>query len=284
MEADQAAIVLARWVYYGAVMTLFGSSLFPLYAGPPHAEAALPRIVATAIAFAMLVAAFVWLLCFSAALGEPESAVETMRAVLFDSGFGPAWLVRLSGAGLALVAALAGRPWLMIAATLIALVCEGWSGHAAAWGVAGSLAQAVHVACAGAWIGGLVPLASLVFHARKNGNGASVAGTALRRFSRYGVVFVSGIAITGLLNTWYMLDGRPNLTSSYDRVLVAKMALFAMMVAVAALNRYRLVTRLTRSDPAPVLRALSRNIVIELFIGAAVLLDVSALGLMHPHS
>jgi len=129
-----------------------------------------------------------------------------------------------------------------------------------------------------------VPLASSVFHARKDGNGASVAGTALRRFSRYGVVFVSGIAITGLLNTEYMLDSRPNLTSSYDRVLVAKIALFAMMVTVAALNRYRLVTRLTRSDPAPVFRALSRNIVIELFIGAAVLLDVSALGLMHPHS
>ena len=81
-----------------------------------------------------------------------------------------------------------------------------------------------------------------------------------------------------------MRDGRPNLTSSYDRVLVAKIGLFAMMVAVAALNRYRLVTRLTRSDPAPVLRALSRNIFIELFIGTAVLLDVSALGLMHPHS
>src|SRR4051794_24476131 len=181
MEADQAPIILARWVYYGAVMTLFGSSLFPLYTGPTRAEAALPRIVATAIAFAMLVAAFVWLLCFSAALGEPENAIETMQTVLFDSGFGPTWLARLSGAGLALVAALARRAWLMIAATLIALVCEGWSGHAAAWGLAGSLVQAVHVACAGAWIGGLVPLASLVFHARKNGKAVPVADTALRQ-------------------------------------------------------------------------------------------------------
>ena len=32
MEPNQAAIVLARWLYYGAVMVLFGSSLFPLYA------------------------------------------------------------------------------------------------------------------------------------------------------------------------------------------------------------------------------------------------------------
>jgi copper resistance protein D len=283
VELD-ASLVVARWTYYGAAMVLFGSSLFPLYAGPPPAEAALPRIVATAIAYAMLVAAFVWLLWFSAALGEPENTVEAMRTVLFESGFGPAWLVRLSGAGLALAATLAGRPWLIIAGTLTALACEGWSGHPAAWGFAGSLVQAVHVACAGAWIGGLVPLAWLVFHASKNGNAASVAGTALRRFSRYGVVFVSGIALTGLINTWHMLDGRPNLTSSYDRVLVAKVALFVMMVTVAALNRYRLVNRLTHSDPAPVFRALSRNIAIELFIGIAVLLDVSALGLMNPHS
>src|SRR4051812_36378442 len=98
-------------------MVLFGSSLFPLYVSLPPAQAALPRIVATAIAFAMLMAAFVWLLCFSAAIGEPENAVETMRTILFDTGFGPAWLVRLSGAGLALVAALAERPWLIIAGT-----------------------------------------------------------------------------------------------------------------------------------------------------------------------
>src|SRR3954453_22250333 len=95
-------------------MVLFGSSLFPLYVGPPPAEAALPRIVATAIAYAMLVAAFVWLLWFSAALGEPENTVEAMRTVLFESGFGPAWLVRLSGAGLALAAALAGGARLVI--------------------------------------------------------------------------------------------------------------------------------------------------------------------------
>src|SRR4051812_36399411 len=105
MEADQAPIVLARWAYYVAAMTLFGSSLFPLYAGPSRAETALPRLVVTAVALAMLLATVVWLICFSAALGGPENAAETMRTLLFDSGFGPAWLVRLSGAGLALVAA-----------------------------------------------------------------------------------------------------------------------------------------------------------------------------------
>ena len=144
--------------------------------------------------------------------------------------------------------------------------------------------QAAHVVCAGAWIGGLVSLAVLVARARKNGAAEPRATAALRRFSRYGAIFVAGIALTGLMNTWHMLDGRLDLAGSYDRVLFAKVALFAMMVAVAALNRYRLVPRLTRSDPALVFRALSFTIVIELFIGAVVLLAVSALGLMNPYS
>ena len=124
----------------------------------------------------------------------------------------------------------------------------------------------------------------LVARTRKNGAAGPRATTALRRFSRYGAIFVAGIALTGMINTWHMLEGRLDLGRSYDRVLFAKVALFTMMVTVAALNRYRLVPRLTRSDPALVFRALSFTIVIELFIGAVVLLAVSALGLMSPYS
>ena len=134
------------------------------------------------------------------------------------------------------------------------------------------------------WIGGLVSLAVVVVRARTNGAAGPRAAAALRRFSRYGAIFVAGIALTRLINTWHMLDGRLDLASSYDRVLFAKVALFTMMVTVAALNRYRLVPRLTRSDPAPVFQALSFSIAMELFIGTGVLLAVSALGLMNPYS
>ena len=97
-------------------------------------------------------------------------------------------------------------------------------------------------------IGGLVSLAVLVARARRNGAAEPRATAALRRFSRYGAIFVAGIALTGLMNTWHMLEGRLDFARSYDRVLLAKVALFAMMVAVAALNRYRLVAG-SRSSP-----------------------------------
>ena len=165
MEFD-AALILARWVYYGTAMVLFGSLLLPVYASPTP-EAALPRAVATTLAFAMLGAAIMWLLCFSATLGDTEDAVERCELSCSRTASVRPWLARLSGAGLALVAVLARRPRLVVAATLIALTCEGWSGHAAAWSFTGSLVQAAHVVCVGAWIGGLVSLALLVVRARK---------------------------------------------------------------------------------------------------------------------
>jgi putative copper resistance protein D len=282
VELD-APLILARWMYYCAATTLFGSSLFPLYAGPgpDEPDRGLPRIGAIVLALATLSSAIVWLLCFAAALGVPEDAVETMRAVLFDSSFGPAWLARLSGAGLALAAALAGRPRLVVGAMLIALACEGWSGHAAAWGLGGCLAQAVHVVCAGAWIGGLAPLASLVVRGMKDSADAAFAEAALRRFSNYGVVFVAAVALTGAVNAWHMVDGRPDLARAYEGVLLIKIVLFGLMVAVAALNRFRLVARLRRPDSRALLPRLSRNIAIEQFIGLA---RVSVLGLMNPHA
>src|SRR5215207_9946377 len=169
MEADQAALVLARWIYYGAVMTLFGSSLFPLYAlaGRDPVPALLPRTVNLALALVALVATAGWLLGFAATLVGPEDWADTLKAILFESSFGAVWVVRLAGALLLLGATLLRHPGLIAALSLILLACEGWSGHAAAWGLAGSITMVVHVVSASAWIGGLVPLSRFVHTAQQ---------------------------------------------------------------------------------------------------------------------
>jgi copper resistance protein D len=162
MEADQAPVVLARWVYYGSVIILFGSSLFPLYAlvGRDPAPALLPRAVNVTLALAALVAASGWLLGFTAMLAGPEDWADTLRAVLLQSDLGTVWIVRLLGAAL-LVGATLLHHTLVAAPSLVLLACEGWSGHAAAWETVGSLTMAAHLVGAGAWIGGLVPLARI---------------------------------------------------------------------------------------------------------------------------
>src|SRR4051812_21400580 len=250
MEADQTPIVLARWVYYGAVMTLFGSSLFPLYAlaGRDPAPALLPRALNVTLALAALVAASGWLLGFTATLAGPEDWADTLKAVLLESGFGTVWVVRLLGTIMVLGAALLQSTALIAALSLVLLACEGWSGHAAAWGAAGSLTMVVHVVSASAWIGGLMPLIRFVSVAQRHRYSTTDAQIVLSRFSHLGVAVVGTIAVTGAANTWRMLGTAPDPTSVYGGVLLAKVALFAFMLMLAAANRYWLMPRLAQQD------------------------------------
>src|SRR5829696_4480015 len=214
MEADQAAIVLARWVYYGTVMTLFGSSLFPLYAlaGRDPAPAFLPRAVNLTLALAALVATSGWLLGFVATLVGPEDWADTLKALLFESSFGAVWVVRLAGALLLLGATLLRHPGLIAALSLILLACEGWSGHPAAWGLAGSITMVAHVVSASAWIGGLVPLGRFVRAAQQHRYSITDAQIVLLRFSHLGMAAVGLLMVTGAANTWRMLGMVPDPT------------------------------------------------------------------------
>src|SRR3954470_10876598 len=206
MEAE-APIVLARWVYYGAVMILFGSSLFPLYAlaGRDPTPALLPRAVNVTLAVAALLAASGWLLGFTATLAGPEDWADSLKAILLESSFGTVWIVRLVGALLLLGASLLRHPALIAALSLILLACEGWSGHPAAWGLAGSITMVAHVVGASAWIGGLVPLGRFVRTAQQHRYSVMDAQSVLLRFSHLSMAAVSLIAVTGAVNTWRML-------------------------------------------------------------------------------
>ena len=285
MDVD-GTLVFARWVYFLSVMVLFGSALFTFYALDRTATPApvpLPRSVNLALALAAVIFATIWLLAFTAGLAGSEGMVESLRGVLLESDFGTIWFVRLSLAFLLLVISLLGRPELIVGPAFLLLTCEGWQGHAAAWDPMGSLTQALHVAGAGAWIGGLLPLGRVIAAAQRHPSEVAGAETVLARFSRFGIVVVALIAVTGALNTWRMLGGFPDPGNSYGRALLFKISLFVAMVGLAVYNRYALVSRM-KSAPAKGLRTLSRNVALEQIIGFCVLLDVSALGLMDPHA
>src|SRR4051795_8056683 len=281
MEAE-APIVLARWVYYGAVMILFGSSLFPLYAlaGRDPTPALLPRAVNVTLAVAALVAAFGWLLGFTATLVGPDGWADTLQAILLESSFGTVWIVRLTGALLLLGATLLRYPVRIAAPSLILLACEGGSGHAAAWGLAGSITMVVHVVSASAWIGGLVPLGRFVRAAQQHRYSITEAHVVLLRFSHLGLAAVSLIAVTGVVNTWRMLAMAPDPIDAYGRVLLAKVALFGLMLVLAVTNRYWLMPQF--GGPGWPLGFLVCTILMEQTLAAGVLLAVSALGLMDP--
>ncbi|MER8824050.1 MULTISPECIES: copper homeostasis membrane protein CopD [unclassified Mesorhizobium] len=285
MDVD-GTLAFARWVYFLSVMILFGSALFPFYALDKTAAPALaplPRNINPALALAAAIFAAIWLLCFTAGLSGREGMVDTLRSVLMESDFGTVWFVRLSLVLLLLVISFSGRPELIVGPAFLLLTCEGWQGHAAALGLLASLTQALHVASAGAWIGGLLPLGLLIAAAQRHPSEVAGVETVLWRFSRFGMMAVALIFFTGAMNTWLMLGSFPDPRNSYGRILLFKISLFVAMVGLAVYNRYALVSRM-KSEPVKSLGTLSRNVALEQIIGFGVLMDVSALGLMDPYA
>ena len=172
---------------------------------------------------------------------------------------------------LAVPAALAGA-W--------ALAAPGISGHAGDPG-RGLLViglDAVHVAAAAIWIGGLVQLAVVTPHATRgltqplrDDTRARIAG----RFSRMAVAAVAVLAVTGGLRALWELSSVSQVwTTSYGRTLLAKTLLLLMTLAVASRSR-RFLGRF------PMLR---RSVTAELVVLSAVVAAVALLTNLPPGS
>lgn len=223
-------------------------------------------------------------------------------AVLTQTQFGLVSQTRLLFAGvLVVLLVLPGRTrdhvpsWLRVPIAAIAVLLLGslaWTGHAGgATGVGGRLhllSDVLHVLAAGAWIGGLVPLALLVAQVSQRPDGACVlvCDKVLRRFSNLGIVSVATILVSGIINTWFLTNYMRGLIGTdYGQLVQIKIGLFLAMVCLAADNRLRLLPRLSRERDRSLqetLGRLRRNIALEIALGFAVVYVVGVLGVTPP--
>jgi putative copper resistance protein D len=269
---------------YAAVMALFGSSLFALYAGVGSRVSGnsttdrrmqhwLARILcfgallAVIFAFGALLAvifAFGALLAVASRMSGSTVGTlgrDTLLSVVFRTRFGKVWQAEV-GLSLLLAAVLplalaSTRRRACYVGTLLAsgalLVGLASVGHATMdSGVSGVLHlanHALHVMAAAAWLGGLLPLAlALVLtatHRNRSDPWSSTARQCLANFSKMGVVAVAVLMLTGLGNAGFLIpDAGALLTTDYGRVLLIKVGLFTLMLAFAARNRFGLMPRL----------------------------------------
>ena len=304
-------LIFIRAVHFAATLTLAGTLIFaaavvgpimPQMGGAGAAlRARLLRIAWWSFA-AALISGVAWLVVLAADISEraPSEAFfgGIVWTVLLHTTFGHDWLARLVLA--ALLAAALGwispkhldlRRWAIAALLASAFAAAAvHSGHAAAtagWlGTFHRAADGLHLIAASAWLGGLLPLALLLTAARREGISLALAREATLRFSTLGLISV-GVLIG----------------TDYGRLLLAKVALFLAMVAIAAINRLRLTPRLALTVSSPpcgeallharsangapaaarrALRALARNSVMEATLGLAILVIVGALGTTPP--
>ena len=308
-----AMIVAARTVHFASAILLFGGLLFALAVATPiwrdadrvtqqrgrrHLPTALVYGAWTLVASA--ISGAIWLAAEAAMMsGTPLAqaiSADTIGLVLGRTEFGRLWVLRLVLA-LALGALLLsiGRSTneqrslrIAVGAVLVAaayLASLAWAGHAAAGQGSGRYVQivsdVVHLLAAGAWLGALPGLVFLL------GGAQPLEATAetVRRFSTLGAVSVSALVLSGLGNGWYLVGGVPALLGTdYGHLLLAKLALFAAMVTLAAVNRLSLTARLTVQDTSnpSVLRSLRRNATLEIAAGIIVVAIVGVLGIKVP--
>jgi putative copper resistance protein D len=289
------ALAVSRLVHYASLMLMFGSST--LLAGL-HSTS-LGVLTARRLRFMQSVAAVLvtfsllaWLPLESATIGDSWSSAvdrDAWSAIVLQTGFGHVWDVRMVLAAItSCVAVFAPRIAQGVIATCsgILLGLIGLTGHAAMQeGMIGWLhrcGDAVHLLCAGAWLGSLIPFFWLLRAVRDPAHRAEAA-VALRMFSERGHVAVAGVLLSGSLNTWLVLGHWPvHWNSPYQVLLAMKILLTGVMVALAISNRYRWVPAM-KSDADTATRAIYRRTVTGLALGVGCLALVSLFGLLEPH-
>ena len=244
------------------------------------------RLQAGAAAVALL-AAIAWLGLAVVAFGGRDLAsfLGTLGTVLFATSLGPAWLLRLAAAlALLLVAALRPRPLPLLALAAVVLGTEAGIGHGATHGWTYQLAQVVHLLAAGAWLGGLLALATLL-HGAPGALAEDRVAAVLLRFSTVGIVSVIAIAATGALSAWLMLERAANPFGAYGRLVVVKARPLSGDAAGGRLQPLPAgaAPRGQRRSRAP-LRRLRQSILVEQGLGLSVLLVASRLGITDPSS
>jgi copper transport protein len=181
--------------------------------------------------------------------------------------------VEVIRAGLALLAlwalALARRPGLALCFAAAAVGASGFTGHSAAIHPAWTVpAKAIHVAAVAVWTGGL---AVLFLTTRRDADHRALAV----RVSSLSLAAVVALAATGVLQALLFAPGLGLLArSAYGAVLLAKLVGMAVLVAIGARNRYRLVPRLPAEDARVSLR---RAVGWELIVMSLVLLAAGLL-------
>jgi copper transport protein len=118
------------------------------------------------------------------------------------------------------------------------------------------------------WVGALLPLMALAL------SPAQPLLPVLQRFSKIAVPVVGMVALTGLLLAVIQLESFQALTSTnYGWILCIKLALVAVLLALAALNRFRLTPALQSGSHS--MRPLVRSIGLECAVVVGILAVVA---------
>ncbi|HEU4572720.1 MAG TPA: copper resistance protein CopC, partial [Candidatus Limnocylindrales bacterium] len=266
-----SAATQATFLLDGGILVAFGLMLIAWVVLEPlgPVSPAVPRGAGVALVVAGVGAALLVLVAASDVGADPiQYAIRTRPGLLLAArtalgilgGLGVLALVRRRGAD------AAGS--LAMFAAAAALGVTAIAGHAAAFGSpAPIVADALHLAAASAWVGGLVALVALATFGRAD---AQTLRAIVPRFSAVALVSIAFLALTGAYAAWLETADFTAFDDPYLRLLAIKVVVALLAFAVGAVNFVR--------DPADRrLGGLGRRVGIETGLAVVVVVVTAAL-------
>jgi copper transport protein len=224
---------VARFAALGGLVLLLGCAAFGLVVAEPS-----PRLAwaGWGLATAGAVAALLLQGPYGAGLPATRAFDTTLLGDVAGTRYGAAALARIGVLAVAVPPVLRRRTAVAVAGPAL-LVATSLTGHAGTGGALALAADATHLAAACAWLGGLACLVA--------GRGRLDAAP-LHRWSRAAAAYVAVLVGTGTYGAWREVGAWADLTgTAYGRLVVAKVALLAAMLACAVVARRRLRSRIT---------------------------------------
>jgi len=299
--------VAVRFALYLDLALLCGVPLFLLYSFRREWEEGEPGLgfgawpAAAAGAGVLLAALSLALLAQSMSGAESLTALRfpILAMVVGGTHAGLAGAIRIGALLLALWCALRMRHrrvaglWAVAGCAFVALASLAWGGHGAMdEGVQGYVhlwADIVHLLAAAGWVGALAVFAKVSWpSAGAPRRQVRLLSRGLAGFASLGTVIVAALTLTGAANYAFIVGPNFNglLSSPYGLLLLGKLGLFAMMLGLAAANRFRLAPRLEAAiaadRPGAALVLLRRSVALEAGAATAILLLVAWLGTLGP--
>ncbi|MGJ7582779.1 copper homeostasis membrane protein CopD [Variovorax sp. RHLX14] len=304
MDLDWGS-VYHRFGLYADLMVLFGMPLFSLYALKNEERSTFPGRILPIIIFGSILLGLVLSVASLVVMVKNMTGATDYRTIeshafgmiLSETYFGTAWISRM----MALVVSLTGvlrflkKPAqgciIISVGGAIALGSLAWGGHGAMdEGVRGFLhftADILHLLAAGAWVGALASFLALAKQGSSEKHFGVLARTSVG-FATVGTIIVATLVVTGVVNLYLIAGNNLSLLflSTYGILLLLKLALFAGMLMMAALNRHRLAPRIEAAvrsgNTHAACVALKRSLNIEFLLAVVILFLVAVFGLLSP--
>ncbi|HHG8772895.1 TPA: copper homeostasis membrane protein CopD [Raoultella planticola] len=282
--------ITLRFVHFTSLMVAFGCVLYGAWWAPPTLRRLLMQRFSPLLRHLLLlsaVSALLMLMAQGGLMGDgwPDVWQPAIWQAVAGTRFGSVWLwqILLAWVALAVVWLKPRRSARLLLVLLCAqLLLMAGVGHAAmnegARGVLQRTNHAVHLFCVASWFGGLLPFIYCLRLAQ--GRWRHVAISAMMRFSRYGHLAVTGALTSGVVNA-LLIQGGLFRDSPWGQMLLLKCALVAGMVAIALVNRYVLVPRMSVSGTRAE-QLILRTTQVEMALGALALAAVSLFATWEP--